>query len=317
MDGIDVAAAVEEQDVREFGLRDAYSRAVIGAVQAVGPAVLHVAAEKGTGSGVVFTPDGYVLTNSHVVGGAGRVATTSPDGRSMAARLVGDDPETDLAVLRLEGDAPAHARLGEATRLSVGQLVIAIGNPLGFQATVTAGVVSALGRSLRTRSGRLIDGVIQTDAALNPGNSGGPLVSAEGEVVGINTAIIAGAQGICFSISADTAAFVAGRLIREGRVRRSAVGLSGQDISLPRRVVRFHTLARESGVRVEALAPEGAAQAAGLKPGDVIVAFDGAAVGSVDDLHRLLTEERAGKPVRVIFLRGTERLDREIVPVSR
>lgn len=313
MDGMDVALAAD----REIELRDAYSRAVIGAVEAVGPAVLHIAAGKGSGSGVVFTPDGYVLTNSHVAGGAGRVAATFPDGRSMAARLVGDDPETDLAVLRLEGEAAAHARLGEARRLAVGQLVIAIGNPLGFQATVTAGVVSALGRSLRSRSGRLIDGVIQTDAALNPGNSGGPLVNAAGEVVGINTAIIAGAQGLCFAISADTAAFVASRLIREGRVRRSAIGLSGHDIVLPRRVVRFHKLAGEGGVRVEALTAEGAAETAGLKAGDVIVAFDGITVGSVDDLHRLLTEERAGRAVVLGFLRGTERRTVEIVPQGR
>ncbi len=313
MDGMDIALAASA----EGEIRDAYSRAVIGAVEAVGPAVLHIAAGKGTGSGVVFTPDGYVLTNSHVAGGESRVTATFPDGRSMGARLVGDDPETDLAVLRLEGEAPADARLGEARRLAVGQLVIAIGNPYGFQATVTAGVVSALGRSLRARSGRLIDGVIQTDAALNPGNSGGPLVNAVGEVVGINTAIIAGAQGLCFAISADTAAFVASRLIREGRVRRSAIGLSGHDIVLPRRFVRFHKLARESGVRVEALVPDGAAQAAGLKTGDVIVAFDGVSVGSIDDLHRLLTEERAGKTVPIGFLRGTEQHAVEIVPKAR
>jgi S1-C subfamily serine protease len=313
MDGMDIAVAADAE--RE--IRDAYSRAVIGAVEAVGPAVLHIAVGKGTGSGVVFTPDGYVLTNSHVAGGAGRVSATFPDGRTMGARLVGDDPETDLAVLRLEGEAQAYARLGEARRLAVGQLVIAIGNPFGFQATVTAGVVSALGRSLRTRSGRLIDGVIQTDAALNPGNSGGPLVDAAGDVVGINTAIIAGAQGLCFAISADTASFVASRLIREGRVRRSAIGLSGHDVTLPRRFVRFHGLAGEGGVRVEALVAEGAAAAAGLKAGDVIVSFDGVAVGSVDDLHRLLTEERAGKAQTVSFLRGTERQTAEIVPQAR
>lgn len=313
MDGMDVAVAAEAG--RE--IRDAYSRAVIGAVEAVGPAVLHIAAGKGTGSGVVFTPDGYVLTNSHVAGGAARVAATFPDGRAMGARLVGDDPETDLAVLRLEGEAPAHARLGEARRLAVGELVIAIGNPYGFQATVTAGVVSALGRSLRARSGRLIDGVIQTDAALNPGNSGGPLVNARGEVVGINTAIIAGAQGLCFAISADTASFVAARLIREGRVRRSAIGLSGHDIVLPRRVVRFHGLAAESGVRVEALAEAGAAEAAGLAAGDVIVSFDGVAVDSVDALHRLLTEERAERAVPLGFLRGTELRTVTIVPKGR
>jgi S1-C subfamily serine protease len=268
----------------------------------------------GAGSGVVFTPDGYVLTNSHVVGGTKRLAATFPDGRAGGATLVGDDPDTDLAVLRLDGEAPAFARLGDARRLRVGQLVVAIGNPLGFQCTVTAGVVSALGRTLRARSGRLIDSVIQTDAALNPGNSGGPLVTAAGEVVGINTAIIAGAQGICFSISADTVEFVASRLIRDGRVRRSYIGLAGQNLVLPRRVVRFHDLAREGGVRVESTAPDGAAREAGLLPGDVIVAFAGTPVGTVDDLHRLLTAERVGERVTVTVLRHAEKREVEVVP---
>ncbi len=296
----------------EAGLLDAYSRAVIGAAESVGPAVLHLQVEAasgrgGAGSGVVFTPDGYVLTNSHVVAGGKRLQATFDDGRSMAASLVGDDPDTDLAVLRLAGEAPAFARLGDARKLRVGQLVIAIGNPFGFQATVTAGVVSALGRSLRARSGRLIDSVIQTDAALNPGNSGGPLVSSAGEVVGINTAIIAAAQGICFSISANTVEFVASRLIRDGRVRRSYIGLSGQNILLPRRVVRFHELAREGGVRVEATARDGAAREAGLLSGDVIVGFAGEPVGTVDELHRLLTEERVGRPAEMAVLRRAER----------
>ena len=298
---------------------DAYSRAVVGAVETVGPAVLHLQVEAtngrgGAGSGVVFTPDGYVLTNSHVVGGGKHLAATFPDGRAMGATLVGDDPDTDLAVLRLDGEAPAHARLGDARRLRVGQLVIAIGNPFGFQATVTAGVVSALGRTLRARSGRLIDSVIQTDAALNPGNSGGPLVTAVGEVVGINTAIIAAAQGICFSISANTVEFVAARLIRDGRVRRSYIGLSGQNVILPRRVVRFHGLERESGVRVESTAAQGAARAAGILSGDIIVAFAGEPVGTVDDLHRLLTEERVGKPVPLAVLRRAEKRELAVTP---
>ena len=303
----------------DAGLLDAYSRAVVGAAESVGPAVLHLQVEAangsgGAGSGVVFTPDGYVLTNSHVVAGAKRLQATFDDGRSMAASLVGDDPDTDLAVLRLAGEAPAFARLGDARKLRVGQLVIAIGNPFGFQATVTAGVVSALGRSLRARSGRLIDSVIQTDAALNPGNSGGPLVTSAGEVVGINTAIIAAAQGICFSISANTVAFVASRLIRDGRVRRSYIGLSGQNIVLPRRVVRFHDLAREGGVRVEATARDGAAREAGLLSGDVIVGFAGEPVGTVDELHRLLTEERVGKPAEVQVLRRAERRQLQVTP---
>ena len=301
---------------------DAYSRAVIGAVETVGPAVVHLQVETdkgpaGSGSGVVFTPDGYLLTNSHVVnaGPAGkRISATFPDGRSSAASVVGDDPDTDLAVLRLHGEAPAAARLGDSRRLRVGQLVVAIGNPFGFQCTVTAGVVSALGRSLRARSGRLIDSVIQTDAALNPGNSGGPLVTADGSVVGINTAIIAMAQGICFSISANTVEFVAARLIRDGRVRRCYIGIAGQNVPLPRRVVRFHELARESGVRVQSTAPDGAARAAGILTGDIIVAVDGHPVGDVDDMHRLMTEERVGIAVPVTLLRGAQKRTLPIVP---
>jgi S1-C subfamily serine protease len=300
-------------------LLDAYSRAVIAAVDKVGPVVLHLQVADangrgGAGSGVVFTPDGYVLTNSHVVGGASHLVATFPDGRSTGATLIGDDPDTDLAVLRLDGEAPGFARLGDARKLRVGQLAIAIGNPLGFQCTVTAGVISALGRTLRARSGRLIDSIIQTDAALNPGNSGGPLVTSTGEVVGINTAIIAGAQGICFSISANTVEFVAARLIRDGRVRRSYIGLAGQNIVLPRRVVRFHELARDSGVRVDSTSPEGAARAAGLTVGDIVVAFDGEPVGTVDELHRLLTEERVGKAVPLTILRRTEKQVLTITP---
>ena len=303
----------------DAALLDAYSRAVVGAVETVGPAVVHLQVEAangrgGAGSGVVFTPDGYVLTNSHVVAGGKRLQATFADGRTMEAALVGDDPDTDLAVLRLAGEAPAYARLGDAQKLRVGQLVIAIGNPFGFQATVTAGVVSALGRSLRAQSGRLIDSVIQTDAALNPGNSGGPLVSSAGEVVGINTAIIAMAQGICFSISANTVEFVAARLIRDGRVRRSYIGLSGQNVVLPRRVVRFHELARDGGVRVEATLPGGAAREAGLLSGDIIVGFAGAPVGTVDELHRLLTEERVGRPAEVTVLRRAEKRALSVVP---
>jgi S1-C subfamily serine protease len=303
----------------EAALLDAYSRAVVDAAETVGPAVLHLQVEVangrgGAGSGVVFTPDGYVLTNSHVAGSAKHLLATFPDGRMMGASLVGDDPDTDLAVLRLDGEAPAFARLGDARKLRVGQLVIAIGNPFGFQATVTAGVVSALGRSLRARSGRLIDSVIQTDAALNPGNSGGPLVTSAGEVVGINTAIIAAAQGICFSISANTVEFVASRLIRDGRVRRSYIGLSGQSIALPRRVVRFHDLVRESGVRVEATSPGGAARDAGILPGDIIVGFAGEAVGTVDELHRLLTEERVGKAWALDVLRRAEKKRLMVTP---
>jgi S1-C subfamily serine protease len=313
-------AAAGSAAAEDLALVDAYSRAVIGAVDRVGPAVLHLQisgakdGSGGAGSGVVFTPDAYVLTNSHVVNGARKIQATFPDGRSVPANLIGDDPDTDLAVLRLDGEAPSFARLGDSRRLRVGQLVIAIGNPFGFQCTVTAGVVSALGRSLRTRSGRLIDSVIQTDAALNPGNSGGPLVTAAGEVVGINTAIIGMAQGICFAISASTVEFVASRLIRDGKVRRCYIGLAGQNVPLPRRVVRFHELTRETGVRIQSTAPDGAARAGGLSSGDIIVAVDGIPVGDVDELHRLMTEERVGKPVPITVLRLSQKLDIVITP---
>jgi S1-C subfamily serine protease len=312
-----VSATAAEED---FALLDAYSRAVTSAVDKVGPAVLHLQVSGlkdgagGAGSGVVFTPDAYVLTNSHVVSGARKIEATFPDGRLLRANLVGDDPDTDLAVLRLDGEAPSFARIGDSRRLRVGQLVIAIGNPFGFQCTVTAGVVSALGRSLRTRSGRLIDSVIQTDAALNPGNSGGPLVTAAGEVVGINTAIIGMAQGICFSISAATVEFVAARLIRDGRVRRCYIGVAGQNVPLPRRVVRFHELARETGVRIQSTATDGAARAAGLVSGDIIVAADGIPVADIDELHRLMTEERVGLAVPFTVLRLSQKLDILVTP---
>jgi len=301
----------------ELAAFDAYSRTIIGAVDKVGLAVLHLQVEAergGAGSGVVFTPDGYVLTNSHVIAGGKKVTATFADGRASGTTIIGDDPDTDLALLRLDGEAPVSAKLGSARGLRVGQLVVAIGNPFGFQCTVTAGVVSALGRSLRARSGRLIDSVIQTDAALNPGNSGGPLVNAQGEVIGINTAIIAMAQGICFSISADTVEFVASRLIRDGRVRRCYIGVAGQNVPLSRRVVRFHGLERESGVLVQSMAPDGAAQAGSLHEGDIIVEFDGLPIENIDALHRLLTEERVGRPISVGVLRRGEKLALEVTP---
>ena len=316
----DAPAAASSTAAEDFALLDAYSRAVIGAVDRVGPAVLHLQVTgandrvNGAGSGVVFTPDAYVLTNSHVVSGSRKIQATFPDGRNAGAVLVGDDPDTDLAVLRLDGETPTFARLGDSRKLRVGQLVVAIGNPFGFQCTVTAGVVSALGRSLRTRSGRLIDSVIQTDAALNPGNSGGPLVTAAGDVVGINTAIIGMAQGICFAISATTVEFVASRLIRDGKVRRCYIGVAGQNVPLPRRVVRFHELTRETGVRIQSTAPDGAARAAGLTSGDIIVVVDGIPVGDVDELHRLMTEERVGKAVPMTVLRQTQKLEITVTP---
>jgi S1-C subfamily serine protease len=289
---------------------DPYSARIVTAFERAGPAVVHITGSRadgsrlGQGSGVVFTPDGYTLTNSHVVEGAAKLRVSLTDGRVVEAAKVGDDPDTDLAVLRLDGGGHAYAELGRSAGLRVGELVIAIGNPFGFQCTVTAGIVSALGRSLRARSGRLIESVIQTDAPLNPGNSGGPLLNGAGRVVGINTAIIAPAQGICFAIGIDTAIDVAQRLMRDGRVRRSRIGLSAQTVPIDARLARFHGLDLHSGAMVTTLVAEEPAAKAGLREGDVIVTFDGVAIGGVDDLHRLLTAERAGITQTLRVLRG-------------
>ena len=299
---------------------DPYSAQVVNAFERVGPAVVHVIAfgaggrPKGQGSGVIFTPDGYVLTNAHVVAGAARLRASFTDGQALDAALVGEDPATDTAVLRLSGSGLPHAELGRSATLRVGQLVVAIGNPLGFQCTVTAGIVSALGRTLRAPSGRMIDSVIQTDAPLNPGNSGGPLVSGAGRVVGINTATIAPAQGICFAIGIDTAVWVATRLMRDGRVRRSRLGLSGQTVPIDTRVRRFHHLAQASGVLVLDVADGGPVAAAGVQRGDVVVAFDGEPIVGVDDLHRSLTEERAGRALTLTLLRRAEMLSVPVTP---
>ncbi|MBS0559380.1 MAG: trypsin-like peptidase domain-containing protein [Proteobacteria bacterium] len=308
---------------------DPYSARVIAAFERAGPAVVHVAAEfaadgarpgrlprAGQGSGVVFTPDGYALTNSHVVSGASRLTVSTTDGRRLPAALVGDDPETDIAVLRVAGAGHAHAALGASSRLRVGQLVVAIGNPFGFQATVTAGIVSALGRTLRARSGRAIDSVIQTDAPLNPGNSGGPLVDGEGRVVGINTAIIAAAQGICFAIGIDTAIDVATRLMREGRVRRGRIGLGAQTVPIDLRLVRAHGLKARTGVLATEIAPDGPAASAGLRPGDVVVGLEGETVDGTDALHRLLTGETIGRALSLRVLRGAEIATPTVVPAE-
>ena len=314
----DAVRPVENPD--ESALFDAYSDAVITATERVSPAVVNLEVvqngTRGTGSGFLFTPDGFVLTNSHVVGGAARIEATLTDGRHLAASLVGDDPHTDLAVVRLHAE-DAHlptVRLGSSRALRVGQMAIAIGNPLGFQTSVTAGVVSALGRSLRARSGRIIDDVVQTDAALNPGNSGGPLVDARGVVIGVNTAIIRGAQGICFAIAVDTAEFVAARLMRDGRVRRSVLGLGGQNLPIRRQVVRFHDLAVESGVLVLAVEDGGPAAAAGVRERDVVIGLDDRAIAGIDDLHRALDAERVGIPATLTVIRRAEKLRLEIVP---
>ena len=312
----------------DHGLLDAYSRAVTGAVERVSPAVVNIEVHqsagrtrsgeprerRGGGSGFVFTPDGLILTNSHVVHDARRIEVTVADGRSMPATAIGDDPASDLAVVRVDEPGLAAAALGDSQQLRVGQVVLAIGNPYGFQSTVTAGVVSALGRSLRSYSGRLIDDVIQTDAALNPGNSGGPLVDSAGRVVGVNTATILPAQGICFAIGINTAKFVASRLLRDGRIRRSYIGVSAQTVPIHRRVVRFYDLPKESGVVVLSSAENSPAQRAGVREGDVIVALEGHPVAGVDDLHRVLTEVRVGVGCSLTVLRRTEKLELKIVP---
>jgi len=323
------APAASADDV---ALLDAYSRAVAGAVDRVSPAVVHLQAKRrgpagngraelpvpaGAGSGVIFTPDGFVLTNSHVVHGAAAIEATLTDGRTLPAYLVGDDPDTDLALLRLHADNLAYAELGDSAKIRVGQLVVAIGNPFGFQATVTAGVVSALGRSLRSRTGRLIDDIVQTDAALNPGNSGGPLVTANGEIVGINTAIIPMAQGICFAIASNTARFVVSELMRHGKVRRSYIGVAGQTVPLPRRIVRHHELDVESGAQVISVEPDSPAARAGLVSGDIIVGLGGEPVTGVDTLHRLMTAEKIGATLLLDVLRLTRKLSLSVAPAAR
>ena len=312
----------------DSALLDAYSNAVVSAAEKVSPSVAKIEVTQisgaarngerrerhGGGSGFVFTPDGLVLTNSHVVHNASKIELSLPDGRRCPAHLIGEDPATDLAVVRIDAPNLTAVQLGDSQKLRVGQLAIAIGNPYGFQYTVTAGVVSALGRSLRSYSGRMIDDVIQTDAALNPGNSGGPLVSSDGQVIGVNTATIMGAQGLCFAIGINTAKFVASRLLQQGRIQRAYIGVEAQTVPLHRRVVRFYDLAKETGVMVVGVANGSPAQKAGLKDGDVIIAFAGQPVAGVDDVHRLLTDAHLGVKCPLTILRRTERLELAIVP---
>ena len=308
---------------RDPALLDAYSKAVTSVADAVGPAVVAIAVEdlqgrRGGGSGFVFTKDGHILTNSHVVHGAADIEVALADGRRFEAARIGEDPHTDLAVLRVLAPDLVSAPLGDSAALKVGQLVVAIGSPFGFQWTVTAGVVSALGRSLRSGSGRLIDGIIQTDAALNPGNSGGPLVDSRGAVIGVNTAIILPAQGICFAIPAGTARWVADRLMRDGVIRRSVIGVAGQTVELPRRWVLQHGLPKPHAVLVAGLEPGGPAEKAGLREGDLILSLGEAPVSGIDDLHRALTEEAAGKSVTVTVLRDGGLRTLDLVPsISR
>jgi len=295
-------------------LLDAYSKAVVQAADEVGPSVVNIEVRRrdgkrmGSGSGFIITPDGFVLTNSHVVHGAERLEVTLADGRHPDAHLVGDDPDTDLAVIRLYAPQLRPVRLGESKNIRVGQMAIAIGNPYGFQASVTAGVVSALGRSFRASTGRLMDDILQTDAALNPGNSGGPLVNSRGEVIGVNTAVILPAQGLCFAIGIDTAKFVASWLIKEGKIRRSHIGVGGQNVPIHRRLVRHYHLADPSGVLVISITEGSPAERAGLREGDVMVEFNGQSIPSIDALHKLLTGDQIGKRSEVTVIRGTEKL---------
>jgi S1-C subfamily serine protease len=303
-------------------LLDAYSAAVVSAAEAVGPAVAHLEVElkgrRGTGSGFAFTPDGLLLTNSHVVHGARSIRATFADGLSRDADLVGEDPDTDIAVIRIGGNAPLPAVvLGSSRGVRVGQLAIAIGNPYGFQHTVTAGVVSALGRSLRAQTGRLIDDVLQTDAALNPGNSGGPLVDSRGEVIGVNTAIIPGAQGICFATAIDTVKWVVLQLLKDGKVRRGYLGLAGANLPLARRLARHFELDNARAVRVESLEKGGPASRAGVESGDLIVRFAEQPVNGIDDLHRLLTGERIGAESRLTVVRRAQKLELRVTPSER
>jgi S1-C subfamily serine protease len=310
----------------DTALLDEYSRAVVRAVERVAPSVLNIEVQQrsqnqprevaGNGSGFVITPDGFILTNSHVVHGATRIVVNLPAGHDYPAQLIGDDPETDLAVIRIDAPQLVHVRLADSETLRVGQLAIAIGNPFGFQASVTAGVISALGRSMHSQSGRLIDNIIQTDAALNPGNSGGPLVNSAGEVIGVNTAMIRPAQGICFAIASNTARLVAGWLIRDGKIRRSYIGVAGQNVPLHRRVVRFYDLPLETGVHVVSVEKNSPAERARLREGDLIIAFNSQPIGSVHDLHKVLVGEQIGVSASLTVIRHTEKLELPILPAE-
>ena len=317
-----------EMQPDDSDLLDAYSRTVVGAVARVAPAVVNIEVAQrvqagrgerevsGNGSGFVITPDGFILTYSHVVHDAKTISVNLPDGRECPAKLTGDDPDTDLAVIRIDVSQLAHVRLANSENLRVGQLVIAIGNPLGFEASVTAGVISALGRSMHAQSGRLIDNIIQTDAALNPGNSGGPLVNSAGEVVGINTAMIRPAQGICFAIASNTAKFVAGWLIKDGKIRRSYIGVAGQNVPIHRRIVRFYGLPLETGVLVVSVEKNSPAERAGVREGDLIVAFNDQPIGSVHHLHKILVGEQIGVGASLTIVRHTEKLELPILPAE-
>jgi len=305
----------------DIALLDDYSRTIVSAVDRVTPSVVNIESRAngsrgGSGSGFIIAPDGFILSNSHVVHGAREIVVNLSDGRESRAQLVGDDPDTDLAVIRIDAAQLSHVRLADSETLRVGQIAIAIGNPLGFQASVTAGVISALGRSMHAQSGRLIDNIIQTDAALNPGNSGGPLANSAGEVIGVNTAVIRPAQGICFAIASNTAKFIAGWLIKEGRFRRGYIGVAGQTSPLHRRVARFYHLANESGAMVVSVEKGSPAEQSRIRPDDVIVAFNDEPIASVHDLHKKLVGDRIGTPCKLTVLRGTEQLTIYVTPAE-
>ncbi len=318
-DGDGAFGAVAPSSLGDSALLDSYSQTIAAVVSRVAPSVVNIrvlSGDRGSGggSGFILAPDGFILTNSHVVHGAREIEVTLRDARAYPAQLIGTDPETDLAVIRIDAPDVHHVRLADSAQIQVGQIAVAVGSPYGFQQTVTSGIVSALGRSMRSESGRLMDEIIQTDAALNPGNSGGPLLNSAGEVIGVNTAVILPAQGICFAIASNTAKFVAGWLIKDGRIRRSSIGVAGQNVPLHPRVVRFHKLPVTSGVLVMEVEPSSPAGLAGLRPNDTIVGFKGQSIASVDDLHKQLVADEIGQPSPLMFLRGTEKLFCMVVP---
>jgi S1-C subfamily serine protease len=316
--------------VSDGELLDAYSSAVTRVVDEVGPAVVSISVRgpdkgagrgrpgsgNGAGSGVLFTPDGYILTNAHVVAGGRSFEVALTDGSTHPAQLIGADPATDLAVIRIEGERLPHAEFGASATLRVGQLCVAIGNPLGFSSTVSAGVVSALGRNMRAQDGRLMENIIQSDVALNPGNSGGPLVDTRSRVIGINTAVIFGAQGISFAVPIDTARWVVGQLMTRGRVRRSWLGIAAQTRKIDPRIRRHLELLQESAVEVMSVTPVGPAALANVKEGDLVLALDGEPARSVDDVHRILSQWQVARPMKLQLIRRTERLDVIVLPTE-
>jgi len=320
------ASPPKVEPASDAALLDAYSRTVSGVIDQVGPAVVRVEVPRtgrpggraGVGSGVVITPDGLILTNSHVVAGTRRLRVATPEGRTLNAELLGEDPDSDIALLRADSQtAMAAARLGNSKSVRRGQLVVAIGNPLGFESTATAGIVSAVGRSLRSSTGRLIEDIIQTDAALNAGNSGGPLLDSKGEIIGINTAIIMGTQGLCFAVASNTAQFVLLELLTHGRVRRASIGIAAQTAPLPRRIAYAAGLNQTSGALVASLDPAGPAARSRLNGGDIIVSLDGVRITGVDDVIRILDAGRIGQSLTVEVVRSGAKLELAVVPMER